>query len=241
MTKVASALYGETTQPITEAPSEPSTSGETAPEAKEAAGSPAPTAKEGGAEAKAGDDKGKEAKSADAPASDAPLTVESYKDLALPEGLEVDDTLFTQFKEVAAATGVPPEKAPALLDLYQKALASQQEANIAYIRDQDAKWRAELEAIPEFSGERAARSRAVLGRAIEEFGGSPEQVSRLRTTFDTYGLSNNPDLARLLYNMSVGLVEGIAPTPGTPAPNGGQRAQVRGKSLGQVLYPETQQ
>ncbi len=176
----------------------------------------------------------KEGEGEPAPAP-APLTVDSYADLTLPEGMEVDDALFTRAKEVFAESGIAPDKAPALLSVYKTALEAQAESTRAAIVEQDAKWRAELEALPEFAGERMTSARNLIGRAIEEFG-TPE----LRTTLETYGLGNNPAIGRMIYNMALALSEGTLPQQGTQVANDRNGRRAGGRTLGEKLYGSTQ-
>ena len=160
------------------------------------------------------------------------LTADSYKDLKVPDGLVLDDALFSEAKGEFAKAGIDPTKAPALLDLYHRALRSQADATISALTAQDTAWRTELQALPEFAGSKFDTARNVIGRAIEEFG-SPG----VRTVLETYHLGNNPDLARFIYNMAHAMVEGtVPPTGGVP---GERNAGRRGRTLGEILYPSS--
>lgn len=171
------------------------------------------------------------------PAEPTPLTAESYADLKLPEGLTVDDTLFTEFKTTAAELGIAPDKAPALLNLFNKALGEQNravtEAMTSFSNAQTA-WTNEINAMPEFQGDRRTQSLAVLGRVMDEFG-SPE----VRTVLETTGAGNHPGLVKMLLGMASALVEDSPTSNGTGishGPNG--RANARGGTLGQRIFPD---
>ena len=210
---LGATLYGESGQPREGEPS----AAAAAPKEEGAVPEPSVPTKEGEA------------------AVPAPLTADSYADLALPEGLEVNPDLFAKFKSTAAESGIAPDKAPALLELFKEAQVLQNEATVTALRKQNATWQTELEALPEFKGERKAVAAQVIGRAIEEFG-----TPAVRSTLDAYGLGNNPDLARFIHNMAVALVEGTITPSGNPAPNG-KDGKSRGSTLGARLYPNTPQ
>lgn len=158
------------------------------------------------------------------------LTVESYKDLALPDGLTVDEPMFGKFKSLAAELGIPPEAAPKLLALQKEFQESQASALTASMQAQDATWSKELDTIPEFQGPNRAKAQEVIGRMITEFG-SPE----VRTLLGTYGLANNPVLARWIYSMGQAMVEADAAPVGQPVRTGANGRRL-GSTLGEILY-----
>jgi hypothetical protein len=162
------------------------------------------------------------------------FTVESYKDLALPEGITVDAPMFDKFKGLAAELNVSPENATKLLDFHKDFLVSQQDIMSKAITAQDQAWAKELAAIPEFQGENRKAAQEVVGRFIAEFG-SPE----VRNLLTSYGLQNNPALARLFYSAASALVEGDADPSGAPAPVSRNGKPIKGQSLAQALYSET--
>lgn len=183
----------------------------------------------------------KPAEDAKPPEPAAPLTVESYADLALPEGLAVSPELFTEAKTLFAEQGIDPAKAPALLDLFHKALIGQTkflaDAQTAFTAQHDG-WVKDLAAMPEFQGERRAQSDAVLGRAFEEFVPAQYQAG-LRDQLRASGLGNHPGLVAMLLSMSSALVEDGPMLTGAArslGPNGADPR--RDKSLGQQLYPD---
>lgn len=171
--------------------------------------------------------------------NDAPdaLTVESYKDLTLPEGFVVDDALMTTAKTTFAELGIPPDQAPKLLDLYATAAkAANAQAAEAFQAEQTA-WVNEIHAMPEFQGEAQATSLQAIGRVLDEYG-TPEA----RAALDANGTGNNPALVKMFFKIAQALSEGPPTGQGRPAPTGadGRPVSLKGKTIGQRLYPDQQ-
>lgn len=162
-------------------------------------------------------------------------TVESYSELQLPEGLTVDQPMFDKFKGLAAELSVSPEAAGKLLALQKEFQESQQTMMAKAIAEQNQRWAAELNTIPELSGDNRAKAQEVIGRAIAEFG-----TPKVREVLSAYGLQNNPDLARFIYSMAEAVVEGDADPAGGVVANGRQ-GRPRGQTLGQLLYGDDDQ
>ena len=167
------------------------------------------------------------------PAEPPSLTVDSYKDLKVPDTIQVDEALLGDFKTTLADAGVDPAKAPALLGVYEKALVAQKAADDAAILAQDAQWQRELSTLPEFQGERRAQSSTIIGRAIDEFG-TPE----VRSTLDAYGLGNNPALARFILRLASAATEGTPTIPGNPPPTT-KDGKPLSRTLGARLYGDS--
>jgi hypothetical protein len=166
------------------------------------------------------------------------LTVESYKDLTLPEGFVVDDALMTTAKTTFAEIGIAPDKAPALIKLFADASLAAQTRATADFQAQQTTWLGEVNAMPEFQGEARATSLQAIGRVFDEYG-TPEAKEAL----DAYGAGNNPALVKMFLKMASVLSEGAPTGQGRPAPTGadGKPASLAGKSLGQRLYPSQTQ
>lgn len=155
-----------------------------------------------------------------------PLTADSYTDaLTVPEGFTVDDTLMGQFRESLAASGVDPTKAQGLLDVYVASQRAQQQT----FADTQQRWQDEVRAMPEFTGEAAAKSTASLGRMMEEFGNDD-----VRAILSATGAGNHPAMVKFMLGVANALSEG-APTRG-----GGPAAAAQPKTPGQALYPTQQ-
>lgn len=166
------------------------------------------------------------------------LTVDSYKDLALPEGFVLDDALMTTAKASFAELGIKPDLAPKLLDLYAtvtKAVNAQATQEFA---TQQTAWTTEINTMPEFQGEARATSLQAIGKVFDEYG-TPEA----RAALDAFGTGNNPALVKMFLRMANALSEGTPTTQGRPAATGkdGKPASQQGKTIGQRLYPDQAQ
>lgn len=156
----------------------------------------------------------------------APLTLESYTDLKVPDTITVSEPILNEFKALALETGMTPEAAQKAVEFYARASTEAAKAQTQAWEATRAQWTADINAMPEFQGDRAARSAAVLGAAIEEFG-DPS----VREFFAATG--DHPGVVKLILNMASALVEDGPMPQGGPAISGGK------KSLGQILYPDS--
>lgn len=157
----------------------------------------------------------------------APLTVESYVDLKVPETIAVSEPILGEFKTLAVELGVTPEAAQKLVEFYGKAATAAAEAPLAAWTATQTEWKTTLDAMPEFQGERRAQSLAVLGSAIEEYGDAS-----VREAFDMTGLGNHPGLVKMLYSMALALGEGA------PLPQGKPAEPTAKRTPAQILYPD---
>lgn len=166
----------------------------------------------------------------DAPPS-APLTLDSYTELKVPEGLTVDAGLLTKFKEASLDGALAPDKAQGLLDLYHTALQTAQSASKTAAEIEVARWTTETNALPEFTGATRRTSEVALGRAFDEYG-SPELDTFLATT----GVGNNPHLVKYILKLALALDEGRPAPSGTPA-NPGTSGRLNGaRTPGDILF-----
>lgn len=123
-------------------------------------------------------------------------------ELKFPEGVKVDTALVDSFKALAKETGMAPESAQKLADLYlegQQRLATQRAE--AFEAQQKA-WEAELRADKDMGGQAFDANVGVARRAIERFG-SPALKQLLNET----GLGNHPELARFALRVGRALAE----------------------------------
>lgn len=214
------------------APAESQPAPEPAPAGVDASTEAAPVA-EGGEGKETGEKPADDSKPAE---GDAPalLTAESYADLKIADGFEVNDAALTDAKAIFAEAQVPPEAAQKLLDLYTTNLKTATDQLAAAHQEQftalNQQWIDATNALPEMQGEAKKQTLAILGRTMDEFG-SPEA----REAFNLTGAGNNPHIVKYILSLAQAVVEG-APTPqGAPALSDPRK----GKSLGQRLYPNS--
>ena len=162
----------------------------------------------------------------------APLSAESYE-FTLPEGVTADDATMTTFKETLAEAGVSPENGTKLFDLYVGEVKKGAEAwakaqSDAWTETTNA-WKAELEADPDYGGEKAKAVQTSIGRALDEYG-TPEA----RQAFDLTGAGWNPHIVKFVHRMAAALQEGSSLPATGPASN-------RSRTMGETLYPDSPQ
>ena len=180
--------------------------------------------------AKTGEGEGDPPTEADPPAP-AEYTVESYADLKVPDTIMADEAIVGEFKTLSAELKIAPEAAQRVVEFYEKALTAAASAQVTNWRNIQNGWASEINAMPEFQGERAAQSAAMLGGMIEEYGDSS-----VRDFFRATG--DHPGVVKMILGMAKALVEDGPIIPGNPVqPN---KPQGR-KTLGQVLYPTATQ
>lgn len=167
-------------------------------------------------------------------AEGAESTAAPEYDFKFPENFEVDDALITDAKKTMADAGVPADKAQPLVDLFVKvqeaAAAKQMEA---FTATQKA-WAEEINAMPEFQGPTRETSLQTIGRLVDEHPG-------LRDVLKDPAVGNNPIMAKFMLSVAKALSEGSPAPASRPAPNGADGRPARGRTPGQILYPETQQ
>jgi hypothetical protein len=163
----------------------------------------------------------------------AALTRDSYK-IEFPENIKVSDELLGSFKDLALEAKLPPADAQKFASLYTKGLEGQMATLQAQHAENQRLWLSEINAAPEFQGERRTQSLAMLGRAMEEFG-SPEAAKILNES----GLGNHPAIVKFIYRLAEGHMEGTPVLTGGPPLNGKGGGA---KTAGQLFYPsmETQ-
>lgn len=158
------------------------------------------------------------------------LTLDSYE-VKLPEGFTADESLISDFKKMALEDKLPPASAQKYVDMYANAAQGMMKQLTDQHAAAQAAWQKEIFAMPEFQGERLTQSKAILGRAMEEYG-SPEA----RTILNESGLGNHPALVKYLLNLAEGLVEGTSVPAGKPTANG----KGAPRTAGELFYPEMQ-
>lgn len=171
-----------------------------APEANEAA---APEANEAAGESlvtgKTEDDKPAE-KPAEQQADDKPIEYEEFK---LPEGLNANEDVMTEFTSFAQEHKLDQATAQSLIDYHAKQLQATMDAQVNQWNEQRQTWRKAAKADQEYGGEKLQESMKAVSLAVKEYG-TPE----LKQVLDTYGLGDNPEVVRLFYRVGAELTEG---------------------------------
>ena len=132
------------------------------------------------------------------------------EDFTLPDGVETNDELQTEFLEIMNKDQEPKERLQALVDLQVKANQVAQEAASKLWQDLQDKWTEEIKADPDLGGSKLEATQTVIAKSLEEFGNKD-----VREAFVLTGAGNNPHIVRYIHKMAAALSEG-KPVTGTP-------------------------
>lgn len=139
---------------------------------------------------------------ATAEAPDQPATPVEYTDFAVPEGLEMDAEVLTNFKGIAKELGITQEAAQKLIDL-QASLETKRSAAAEQAQAEQAQqWAAQIKADKELGGENYSKTVETAIKAVEQYG-SPE----LRNLLNETGIGNHPELVKFCHRIGKALSE----------------------------------
>lgn len=150
---------------------------------------------------------------------------ESYKDFAIPEGMEFDKERASKFTEVAKKANLDQDTAQAFVDLYATAVKETAEAQAKMWADTQNNWANESKSDKEFGGVKFNENISVAKKALDKFG-TPELIELA----DSYGMGNHPEFIRLLYRVGKAMSEDkfVVGAGGTGGP----------KDPAKVLFPD---
>lgn len=137
-----------------------------------------------------------------------------YGDFNFPQGFEKDDTILSQFTEVAKGLRMPQDKAQALIDLGTKLQTNFAEKGMETWLNTNKEWESQVKADPEIGGQNIDKTISTVAKSIDMYGGKEAQA--LRDAFDITGAGNNPFIVKYLYRMASQLTEG-GPINGAPS------------------------
>jgi hypothetical protein len=125
--------------------------------------------------------------------TEAPQGAPEKYEFQAPEGQSYDPKVIEGFSEAMKELGIPQDKAQATLNKLAPLIAAQQQEAV---EAQSQQWADALRNDKMIGGTNLDANIAVAKGALEKFG-SPE----LTTLLNESGLGNNPEMARLLYNV----------------------------------------
>lgn len=158
-----------------------------------------------------GEGEGKDTESDGKPAdAGAP---EDYADFTLPDGIEIDADVMTEFKGLAKELGISQEAAQKLIDLQSSMESKRAESLQQMVADQSQQWADQVKSDPEIGGEHYDKSVQLAVKTIETFG-SPE----LRTLLNDSGLGNHPELVKFCHRIGKAISEDTLVMGGNQAP-----------------------
>lgn len=150
-----------------------------------------------------------------------------YTDFKMPEGVKLDDTKISAFKELAAKSGLPQEQAQAMLDLYTAEFKQITEAPMRAWTDLQNTWREEVKNDPVIGGANLDKNLATVKTGLKNLLG--EDAGKFFEALNITGAGNNPEIVR-------GLLKAAAPHAPATAVNGGP-GKGGSKTAGATLYP----
>jgi len=150
-------------------------------------------------------------KPADAPAE---VALPVYEEFKLPEGYNVDPESIGEFSkllgELEIAAGKIDHKGyqeagQKLIDLgaknVQQSIERLNEYYTQFHENQKKEWFESFKKDPEMGGEKLQETVSTLRNAVEQYGGTAEQIAEFRKIMKETGVGNHPAVTRILYNM----------------------------------------
>lgn len=156
-----------------------------------------------------------------------------YTEFKLPEGVQADEKMMSDFKTTAREAGLSQDQAQKLVDLHTDAVKAATDASTQLWYDTQKQWQAEVLKDPEIGGANFEPMKATVAKAIDAVGG--EDAEKIRQAFNYTGAGNNPDVIRFLYRLGKAIGEGGAVASGTPT------AVEAPKTAAEKLYPTQSQ
>lgn len=154
-----------------------------------------------------------EDKPAETVKTDTPTELPKFEDFTVPEGITLPDDVKGEFTKLLGEmeTGKLDHEGiqaqgQKFIDLGTKlvteSLERMKDHFVELHNQQKATWLQEFKADKELGGARTNTTINTVRDAVENYGGTPEQVKALRGTFKQTGVTNNPDTIRLIANMA---------------------------------------
>lgn len=150
---------------------------------------------------------------AEAKAKEAP---ESYEAFTMPEGVEANETLMTEFTALAKELGLSQEKAQKLVDLQAKTALEETTTRTDQLTKaleaQKTRWADEIKNDPELGGAKFDATVTTAVKAVSAFFGDD-----VRTLLNESGIGNHPGLIRGLHKIGLAITEDRIVIPGSDA------------------------
>lgn len=158
-----------------------------------------------------------------------------YKDFTLPEGVKLDDKLFSEIKSDFAKARLTQDQAQSFIDKHVAAVKASVDSNIAAFTKIQTDWRAEVMADPQIGGANfEAKTIPSIAKAIKTF--CPDEASEkgFREVVSLTGIGNNPHYVRFMARLGASVMEG-QPLAGVPA---GSKVSKDFDSMAARLFPD---
>jgi hypothetical protein len=164
---------------------------------------------------------------AEAKAKEVP---ESYEAFKMPEGVEANEALMTEFTSLAKELGLSQADAQKLVDLQAKTALDETAARTDQLEKaleaQKTRWAEEIKSDPELGGAKFDATITTAVKAMAFFG------EDFRTFLNESGVGNNPGLIRGLHKIGLAISEDRIVIPGSDA------SATDEKSAAEVMFGE---
>lgn len=131
----------------------------------------------------------------------------------LPEGIEIDQDLFSSVKEIAAKHNLPKEAVQELVDGYSKRITDADNTLKDQWSEIEQGWIKSAKTDKEIGGEKFEANLSKAKKAIDTFG-----TPALKEALDQTRLGNHPELIRMMVKIGEKISEGGSFVKGNSAP-----------------------
>lgn len=167
----------------------------------------------------------------------APGAPEKYEPFTLPEGLELDETVATEFTTIAKELNLPQDAAQRLVDFHIKTIQAAQDAPMQVWKDQQAEWTKAIVSDPKLGDGKDLKPEVSsrVAKLIDSLGPLAEPF---RKAMDFTGTGNHPDFVRAFDALAQRMTEGNYVKGNGPAKTGQQKPGTAERpSAAAALYP----
>lgn len=137
---------------------------------------------------------------------------EEYADFEMPDGIQLNEELGSEFKTAAKEMNLTQEQAQKFITIQSEYVAAQQKATQDAFIEQTNAWADEVKADTEFGGSKLDSTLATASRALDKYG-TPE----LKELLNSSGLGNHPEMVRFVARVGRSVSEDTLEVGGQPS------------------------
>jgi len=124
------------------------------------------------------------------------MAPETYADFVMPEGMEVDVELLSQFEPVFKELNLTQEQAQKLVDIKAQQVEADKQSQVDAFNQLMNDWSEQSKNDKEFGGDKFEESVKTAQTAVNKFG-TPE----LKQLLEEHGVGNHPEVIRFMYKV----------------------------------------
>lgn len=121
---------------------------------------------------------------------------ETYADFVMPEGIEVDAELLSEFEPVFKELKLTQEQAQKLVDIQAKQVEAGRQSQVDAFNQLMQDWSEQSKSDKEFGGDKFGENVKIAQSAVNQFG-TPE----LKQLLEEHGVGNHPEVIRFMYKV----------------------------------------